>query len=100
MRRKLLRTQRIESELEHEVEQTRTRERVKHRGKRRGETFGKFPHVHLKEYDIAGKMTQYIQGNHLIKKPKLKNAEPEENWKKRQIQLYDSPRNLNTLNFS
>ena len=41
-----------------------------------------FPIFDLKEYDIAEKTIHFIQVKHASEKPKVKNDESEENWKK------------------
>ena len=38
-----------------------------------------FPIFDVKDYNITGKTMHYIQGDHIIKKPKTKNVEVDEN---------------------
>ena len=39
----------------------------------------------MKAYDFAEKTIHYIQVSHVVRKPKIKNAEAEENLKKAEI---------------
>ena len=64
---------------------TKVRKGVECRRKWRGAANGKLPIVNVKAYDFAEKTIHYIQVSRVIRKPKIKNVEAEENFKKAEI---------------
>ena len=53
-----------------------------------------FPIVDLKDYDVAEKTIHYIHVNHITEKPKLVNAEEEENFKNAEFTFMVGLKNL------